>query len=240
MNAHIVLLLMISFVHGDPDQLVIQVKQEVNSNNFPGDGSLALEPAIPEPEPEPTVPAATTSAPTTPAPTTSAPTTPAATTPAPTISACDPGCQNGGACTGPNVCECNGNWMGNTCEVPCIVAGSQCLYVNTTDYVSWSEARSACEDVGGARLISPDDATTLKTFIDTNYGGKSIWIGASDIQNEGSWVNDNGVPVADGFPWYNGSPDGDDGYDCMIYTYSRAYFSYPCTSPGYFICEKIE
>jgi hypothetical protein len=92
----------------------------------------------------------------------------------------------------------------------------------------WRTADNACRDLG-MHLVRIDDAAEnafLRSMADGVNAPGPIWIGASDIMNEGRWVWTDGTPFWSGGPggmpianrysnWANGQPDdGGGNVDC--------------------------
>jgi hypothetical protein len=65
------------------------------------------------------------------------------------------------------------------------------------DPVSWSEARKACEDVGGHLVIIEDqkEHDSLMQWVKIPGDPGYLWIGTSDQAREGRWLWVNGTPV---------------------------------------------
>ncbi|XP_078380212.1 C-type lectin domain family 4 member E-like isoform X2 [Oculina patagonica] len=70
------------------------------------------------------------------------------------------GCLNGGSCLLDKhkqtfSCSCQPPWTGETCEVKMawIRHGNSCYHVNDTPTLSWSDARTTCQNLGGELAI---------------------------------------------------------------------------------------
>jgi len=87
------------------------------------------------------------------------------------------------------------------------------LYVNLK---TWASAKAACEITTGFHLARIETSTE-QPLITTLIGLDIAWIGGSDTATEGTYVWDNGTPIAT-FHWANGEPDNGGGTaeeDCI-------------------------
>jgi hypothetical protein len=66
----------------------------------------------------------------------------------------------------------------------------------------------------------------------------SVWTGATDRENEGTfkWVIGNGDKI---YPlWHPGQPDNHRKEDCLALTRSASFHDDFCTLKNVFVCEK--
>jgi hypothetical protein len=114
----------------------------------------------------------------------------------------------------------------------------------------WHGAHYACRE-NGYHLAQPDDVSE-NAFIGSEaaalVAGDIAWIGANDIQSEGSFVwDDQSTPVIPLSSWGGSQPNNrveiDDlngaGEDCVYIngTSSDQWFDYWCISPYGYVCE---
>jgi len=81
---------------------------------------------------------------------------------------------------------------------------------------SWQHAQEACKRLGGQLASIPDESTWnfLKPFI----GDSSLWLGATDEDEEGVWKWIDGTPFTFS-AWFRGEPTGTDKefYLCTLH-----------------------
>lgn len=115
-----------------------------------------------------------------------------------------------------------------------------CAYRKAVD---WHSARKACEDNGGriATISTPEMNAVIKKHLGLPwefYG--NLWIGLSDIEQEGNfqWITKEDVRYGN---WCPGEPNnaGDSGEDCVhLYTSTGCWNDLPCDFRNGFICES--
>ena len=85
------------------------------------------------------------------------------------------------------------------------IQGSQTFnshtYAMTTSAMTFAEAQAAASSLGGylTTVNTKEENTFLTEKFYAAYGNSALWIGANDIETEGTWV------------WDNGTTSGDDG-----------------------------
>ena len=118
---------------------------------------------------------------------------------------------------------------------------------------SWNEAETACE-ARGMQLARVDDASQdvwiRKIAMQANVAGR-VWIGANDLQREGTWQwidgtvfwmgEVNGRPVDNHYSnWAAEQPNNDGTEDCAaIYLPVDAWIDTECGSHYSFLCQNI-
>ncbi len=110
-------------------------------------------------------------------------------------------------------------------------------YIFCLDTVNWDEARAICQKFGPFDLTSINDSTE-NTFIDGFQTADSAWIGANDIDNEGTFVWVNGEPFSY-TNWRAGEPNDQGGEDCTEIYADADWNDLPCSEPNEFICEVL-
>ncbi len=105
---------------------------------------------------------------------------------------------------------------------------------------SWSDARQACEDMGGLLAVLPDPATAQQVAeLAAPYADGGFWIGLSDIAREGTFTWVDGTPLAEGAPWAKGQPDNAGEADCVEMNPEGevgAWADTPCDQVRPFVC----
>ena len=130
-------------------------------------------------------------------------------------------------------------------------------YAITTSAMTYANAKAAAAALGG--YLTTINTLAENTFLTTEfYGtyGNAIWIGANDIDTEGTWIWDNGTTSSDNgltdnistnsVTWadnstkkWNGSePNNSGNEDCANITNSGGKWNdLPCTSSLYGVIE---
>ncbi|XP_059411028.1 CD209 antigen-like protein C [Carassius carassius] len=116
--------------------------------------------------------------------------------------------------------------------------GSDGLFMSN-DAKSWSDSRQYCRDRGADLVIIN---TEEKQRHISSLVKERVWIGLSDIENEGNmkWVDNS--PLNQGF-WLKGEPNDQGGTeDCIELMPSNPVLNnwndLPCSEKKEFICEK--
>jgi hypothetical protein len=119
-----------------------------------------------------------------------------------------------------------------------------------TSQPTWDGARAACRANPRFDLVRIDDAPE-QTYLETIVASLTddVWIGASDMANEGDWRwvagnaqfwsgGSGGTLVSGMFAdWQTGEPSGD---DCARYNRATsAWADTVCTDTNYFVCESL-
>ncbi|ELU01989.1 hypothetical protein CAPTEDRAFT_192860 [Capitella teleta] len=135
-------------------------------------------------------------------------------------------------------------------------------YFFSSDTLDWTDAKGACEGLGGA-LYVPSDYDTEYSFVRTTLGTDATdwWIGVNDLAEELVFrdTNDNLVTYTDwfpGFPHDSQPTEGETDQDCVellrefnkpvfltftkLTDVGRFYWNdTPCSGKQKYICKKI-
>ena len=98
---------------------------------------------------------------------------------------------------------------------------------------TWEEARQFCSVKGGD--LAKIEFQEENTFIQDKFG-EDFWLGATDKENEGSWVWTDGTP-ADWTNWYSGEPDGKSKANCLRMNSGGKWSDSSCSKRRPFICS---
>uniref|UniRef100_UPI003AAAF204 C-type lectin domain family 4 member M-like isoform X4 n=1 Tax=Centroberyx gerrardi TaxID=166262 RepID=UPI003AAAF204 len=115
--------------------------------------------------------------------------------------------------------------------------GSSCYFIST-EQKNWEESRQACADRQSHLMIinSKDEQDIL------NILNRSVWIGLTDREQEGTWKWVDGTSLTTQF-WYPPQPDNSgQGEDCVEFHNenlpSRGWNDNSCHNVNYWICER--
>lgn len=114
-------------------------------------------------------------------------------------------------------------------------------YTLINEQLSWNNAAKHCESLG-QKLAVPRNKEQQKLIFDIGSPTRS-WIGISDLDKEGNWVDVNGVPVT--YTAFNkNEPNGNRGENCVNLYHNQDDNTYSswnddnCSELKNFICEK--
>ncbi|XP_065146861.1 C-type lectin domain family 4 member C-like isoform X2 [Paramisgurnus dabryanus] len=107
------------------------------------------------------------------------------------------------------------------------------LYFISSEQKTWTESRSYCRERGADLTIINNKEE--QDFIKNNYGNDKLWIGLTDIDEEGRWKWVDNSTLISKF-WGPGEPNGKTE-DCVL-SHKSGWADYPCTSPFKWICER--
>lgn len=115
----------------------------------------------------------------------------------------------------------------------CVTSGD---HLWCTSAVPWASAQQACDTLG-AHLVSIADATENSTVASV-AGGNSAWIGFHDLDEEGTFVWEDGSLVTY-TNWNSGEPNDAGGEDCTQINYGTTggWNDFPCSASQPFVCE---
>lgn len=122
-------------------------------------------------------------------------------------------------------------------------------YKLVTEKKSWTDARSYCQGstvLGASGDLIVDDNAVSNAYVDAQ--SSRLWLGASDLATEGTWLWVNGEPVipATGGRWAPGEPNNGrrhrreirSGQHCMVGNYLGHQWDDQSPSVKYaFVCE---
>ncbi|CAL1529333.1 unnamed protein product [Lymnaea stagnalis] len=111
-----------------------------------------------------------------------------------------------------------------------------CFLYNSTE-LTYAEAKSACESIGG--VLAKVTSITQLNGITALQNARTVWIGANDIKNEGTWVweDDSTVATELNTLWADGNPKEGTHFNCAQLRYIQI-FSWLCEAVGSFLCME--
>ncbi|XP_073685354.1 uncharacterized protein [Garra rufa] len=108
------------------------------------------------------------------------------------------------------------------------------IYIISSEKKSWSDSRQYCKNRGADLIIinNREEQDLVKKMSIGNY----VWIGLTDIDEEGKWKwVDSSTPTSRF--WRYGEPNGHRGENCVV-SYASEWSDYPCRDSFHSICEK--
>lgn len=110
-----------------------------------------------------------------------------------------------------------------------------CYFVATTAR-SWLDARQGCEEDG--RALVKIESAAEDGFV-ADLSPVSLWIGASDLVVDGSFVWSDGSPIVFS-NWGGSQPDAFPGPDCVEKRQESGepWYDQPCSNPRLYVCEQ--
>ncbi|KAJ0009034.1 hypothetical protein NQD34_016449 [Periophthalmus magnuspinnatus] len=133
---------------------------------------------------------------------------------------------------------------------------SICYYIPFSDDISrrtWEQSRDYCKNFGAdlIQINSREKQLAIHALITTyhnpslQYSASGFWIGARDVEEEGTWKWLDGTQLTEGF-WNFGEPNNQGNEDCAaVYPSLRknpfkSWNDAPCTHVLKWICEKVQ
>jgi len=116
-------------------------------------------------------------------------------------------------------------------------------YLISEDALAWPQAQYNCMNKQGhlVELINNEKITELQEYLMTRYANRSFWVGASDLENEGTfrWFYSGDQFNQD--LWANEEPDNkNDKEHCVHLNTDFLKFSDAnCEERGYYICQYM-
>ncbi|XP_071096727.1 C-type lectin domain family 4 member D-like [Haliotis cracherodii] len=115
-------------------------------------------------------------------------------------------------------------------------------YILVLNESVWDTARLNCMSSFGGHLAivdSIDKINFLTALINAagEFYDTKFHIGASDIQEEGSWRWVDESPLSFTL-WFPGQPTDFAGHDCLMWKFGRKWRNRPCTEKYFSICER--
>ncbi|XP_048022578.1 CD209 antigen-like isoform X3 [Megalobrama amblycephala] len=108
------------------------------------------------------------------------------------------------------------------------------FYYISSEKKSWNESRSYCTERGADLIIINNKEE--QDFVQKNIRGSLVWIGLTDIDEEGSWKwVDGSTPTFR--CWLTNEPNGQRGENCAV-VHSTIWADYRCSLAYSWICEK--
>nr|KAG5707861.1 hypothetical protein BaRGS_031592 [Batillaria attramentaria] len=119
-------------------------------------------------------------------------------------------------------------------------------YIVGTDMVSWTEAEEMCRIFDSDLVVieTQSENEFLKRLLSSHHSANHVWIGATDIFSEGTFVWLRTFEEVSGFTdWAAGEPNhahGANSEDCVQMTgeHGWQWNDESCKELSYFVCEK--
>ncbi|XP_027217530.1 collectin-11 isoform X2 [Penaeus vannamei] len=127
------------------------------------------------------------------------------------------------------------------CPPPYFRVMSECFYVHTNHHLSWTQARTFCQGMAGD-LAQPRHLNALLAVVAEKYksGPSHLWLGASDLETEGTFRWLSGDLVTSG--WRENQPDDAEGDEDCLEMWTAKFPSLSdkqCHLNSAFICQCI-
>jgi Lectin C-type domain len=111
------------------------------------------------------------------------------------------------------------------------------FYVTKYLAKNWFEAKQYCEDYG---MIMATFRSRKEAELFNSKAGVDIWVGISDLYNENSFVQIDGVKIPD-LPWFSGMPDDfASNENCVQSGYVGGFDDMTCKREMKFACATNE
>ena len=120
--------------------------------------------------------------------------------------------------------------------------GFWCYRVVKTPVLTWHQAQQACHDMGGYLAETSDELSVYFTTKHIFEHNSRMWLGATDLDQEGSWKWVTSGKSVESSNWAPGEPSNDGGVgDCMEIGFATdgQWNDRPCDSdPAGYVCQK--
>ncbi|XP_035685287.1 uncharacterized protein LOC118421889 [Branchiostoma floridae] len=118
------------------------------------------------------------------------------------------------------------------------------IFTNTPE--TYTKARDACVKEGATLGIFKDQDTHdfVVSLRNLQAPDKRVWIGLNDIENEGSFVWEDGSPLGEFSAWIPGQPNNKKNDDCVKIrpntgSIPNQWNDWPCTKADGYVCQKL-
>ena len=111
------------------------------------------------------------------------------------------------------------------------------LFILVNSDKTWSDAKDYCIS-RGARLLEVRTQEQYNMAVRLrNELGFHVWIGATDIQSEGTWIwESDGQLVNLNLYWLSNRPGSTNNYDCLALS-NIGFYDFLCSVPQRSVCE---
>jgi len=118
---------------------------------------------------------------------------------------------------------------------------SSCYLVVSTSLLAWTDAEQACLAWAPAATLALIDSTRENDFLASAAPQLTFWIGASDLDANGSYLWPDGSAVSPSLGWESTQPDEPvrAGGNCVEMRLGTAglWFDRPCSTLNAYACE---
>merc|ERR1712156_831221 len=117
-------------------------------------------------------------------------------------------------------------------------------YAFVSEAKTWFDAQTVCKAIGGSLAeIKTEEQNFFVEGILYEHQGLSVWLGASDLVEEGKWYwATSDIPLSEGFTyWTPGQPDNaaNGKENCLEFWDShRRWNDRTCDTKQAFVCQK--
>lgn len=163
-----------------------------------------------------------------------------------------------GVVTGDEQCDDANDESGDGCSDACTVecaglldgATGHCYVIVNTE-ITWDAARASCAALGDGFDLSAISSqaeqdfliaqTSITDVLVPDDNSEVLWLGGTDVADEGTWLWSNGEPFFEN--WVAGEPsnDGANGEHCAVYIHRDDIIGYddrPCDETYAHLCER--
>jgi len=118
---------------------------------------------------------------------------------------------------------------------------SSCYLVVNTPLLAWTAAEQACSAWAPGASLALVDSARENDFLASAVPQLTFWLGASDLDSNGSYVWPDGSPVSPDLGWESTQPDEPvrAGGNCVELRLGTAglWFDRPCSTLNAQVCE---
>ncbi|KAK7492750.1 hypothetical protein BaRGS_00016055, partial [Batillaria attramentaria] len=128
----------------------------------------------------------------------------------------------------------------HSCQAAGWVGFQTSCYKLVKNATTWASAKKYCQALHGklAEIGSEEENEFVEQL--ARQGGRSVWLGGTDAESEGSWVWDSSGNALQFKNWITGEPNNGGNEDCLHMWVSHDYKwnDIVCDNEMYFVCEE--
>lgn len=132
------------------------------------------------------------------------------------------------------------NEIKEACQLNGWVVYRNSCYKWSENKLSWTDAVNSCKSMGGYLAEIDDEHENAFAIENVRTIGQTIWLGASDIDKEGTyvWNYSNGELDYLFTGWNSGEPNGGTNENCVTLETYHKWNDRSCLYKLYYVCEK--